>query len=57
MKREYITPRAERLNFDYSKTVVASTGHGDKGQKWGCDRAHGWGSCGEVKPENGRHCW
>lgn len=59
MKRIYSTPRAEKLDFDYTKAVIASgTGkHGDNGHQWGCERTHGWGSCGEVKPENGRHCW
>ena len=40
MKKEYTTPRAEKLAFDYSKTVVASGGndHGDWGNGRGCGR-------------------
>ena len=47
MKRDYNTPRAERLNFDYTKVVVASGnpddpgdwGNGDWGNGNGCGRA------------------
>ena len=27
MKKEYETPRVEKMEFDYSETVVASQGH------------------------------
>ena len=42
MKKTYMAPRAERLNFDYSRVVVASgeIGHkGDNGWQHGCDHA------------------
>ncbi len=41
MRKEYNTPRAERLNFDYTKVVVASAGddtQGDWGNGKGCGR-------------------
>ena len=39
MKREYNTPRAERLDFDYKKAVVASDPtQGDWGNGKGCGR-------------------
>ena len=38
MKMEYKTPRAEKLEFDYTSVVVASEKgkHGDNGNKHGC---------------------
>ena len=38
MKKEYKTPRAEKLSFDYTNTVVASgnNNHGDNGHQAGC---------------------
>ena len=40
MKKEYRAPRAERLEFDYTRVVVASGGHdkGDWGNGHGCER-------------------
>ena len=41
MRKEYNTPRAERLNFDYTKVVVAAAGddtQGDWGNGKGCGR-------------------
>lgn len=29
MKREYDSPRAEKVDFDYTETVVASNGNGE----------------------------
>ena len=54
MKREYATPRVEKLEFDYSETVVASSGQGNtpqsdpNGQYYKCSPcanyyAAGWG--------------
>ena len=48
MKREYKTPRAEKLDFDYKKVVLASNDpiHGDYGNGRGCGRVvtlHGHG--------------
>ena len=50
MKREYKTPRAEKLDFDYKKVVLASGQpdpiHGDFGNGRGCGRVvtlHGHG--------------
>ena len=37
MKRTYNTPRAEKLNFDYTKVVLASGGKGDHGWHHGCE--------------------
>lgn len=48
MKKEYSTPDAERLNFDYSKSVVASAGGKDNGD-WGNGRG-----CGRVVTYHGR---
>ena len=49
MKKEYFAPRAEKLEFDYKKTVVASQGniHGD----WGNNHK---GGCGRVVNYHGR---
>ena len=39
MKKEYKTPRAEKLDFDYKKVVLASgETHGDWGNGRGCGR-------------------
>ena len=43
MKKEYDAPKAEKLEFDYKETVVASTGTGcvktnDLGQGNGCNK-------------------
>ena len=35
MKKEYIKPEAEKMEFNYSETVTASTGNGD--QKYDVD--------------------
>ena len=54
MKKEYATPRVEKLEFDYSETVVASSGQGNtpqsdpNGQYYKCSPcanyyAAGWG--------------
>ncbi len=41
MKKQYEKPTAEKLDFDYRETVVASAGNGDVGQGrgrgGGCD--------------------
>lgn len=41
MKRKYEKPFAEKMEFDYRETVVASFGNGDvgkgKGKGGGCD--------------------
>jgi hypothetical protein len=46
MKNKYVTPVAKKLEFDYTQTVVASGGHGDKGHgvsttDVGCNRVPG----------------
>lgn len=46
MKKNYTAPRAEKLEFDYSRVVTASDpGRGDKGQGHGC----------KDKPNPGEH--
>ena len=49
MRKEYKTPRAEKLAFDYTSVVVASGGgnhHGDNGHQTGCE--------GRPNPGNGK---
>ena len=50
VRREYKTPRAEKLAFDYTNVVVASGGsgkrHGDNGHQAGCER--------QPNPGNGK---
>lgn len=49
MRKEYKTPRAEKLAFDYTNVVVASGGgknHGDNGHQVGCG--------GRPNPGNGK---
>ena len=45
MKKEYDAPKAEKLEFDYKETVVASNGshhchksNGDRGHQHGCGK-------------------
>ncbi len=66
MRKTYVSPRAEKLEFDYASIVVTS-GKGDRGNGKGCgrgqdnngDRGHGVGKgkgCndipGHLAPDN-----
>ena len=66
MKRAYVVPRAEKLEFDFSN-VIFTSGRGDRGNGKGCgkgggnngDRGHGVGKgfgCnavpGHLAPDN-----
>jgi hypothetical protein len=61
MKQPYETPRAEKLDFDYSENVVASSGvvigHADMGiglgHGGGCDHDPGHGNPHKPHPGNG----
>lgn len=59
MKAKYVTPVAEKLEFDYTQVVVASNGHqGDRGvgvsnTDKGCDREPGH----HDGPNHGQGCF
>lgn len=58
MRKEYVKPEAEKLEFDYKETVVASGGspihHGDMGigigGGGGCDHIPGHGNPHKPHP-------
>ena len=50
MRKEYKTPRAEKLAFDYTSVVVASGGHSPSHG----DNGHGHGCKGNPNPGHGK---
>ncbi len=52
MKKEYVKPWAEKLEFNYSETVVASRGNKNPAQCTGHNPGQGCGYPGEVTEGN-----
>ena len=48
MKRTYVTPRAEKMEFNYSDNVVASGGQGFTLREY----IHGYKGCNETETDN-----